>query len=98
MELITPVILGHESKEKNWGGEGYVTAPGYAGQTEVGQAQGRYTFRVRLSGDELEAVLNGADIMLTVLTFGRPLQPFLVWTAQDKAGLLEEPETVGYTG
>lgn len=57
----------------------------------------RMTMRIIPTDDERAAIAGGADIMLTMLTFRRPLQPFLLWTAT-KGDVREQKEIMELMG
>jgi hypothetical protein len=75
-----PVVAGRESEEVIFAKDQpeYVPLRTLPYETYPGSGDYRVMSRWTLTEEQRKAVADGADIYLTLLTFGRPLQPVLM--------------------
>lgn len=85
MNAVSPVVRSLEANELQIG----AGQPQYDVLPSICGADLRLTSRWRPSPEEREAIANGADVMLTVLTFGRAFQPTMVYVVHPDAALDE---------
>jgi hypothetical protein len=74
---VSPVFLDTEAIEVIHGGAGY--RPLQALPSTPGNGDRRITIRYALDEEERQALLNGADLMFSITTFGAALQPVFPW-------------------
>ena len=87
MKSVSPVFEDLAQHEMEIGGPTYETLHAVLSQDN----ERRVTVRFELDEAERQAIANGADLLLTVLTFGNRLQPICPWVA-DRGTVVQSPQ------
>jgi hypothetical protein len=85
MQPHTPVIPGMEMLELVMG----KNQPEYAPLPVLRTAKGQVLMRFTLTNAEREAIENGADVYVSLLTFGGPMTPIMIGVAKPDEDLTE---------
>ena len=90
MTPVSPVLTEEFAPaERIAGGEGYLDLPMLMNSTGV------ILSRWKLTDEERKAVAEGADVLLSVWTFGQPLQPLRIEIGGCDRSILEIAEHMG---
>lgn len=85
MKAHSPVIPGMEIMEVVYGAK----QPEYSPLPVLKTSKGQLLMRFTLTQEEREAIAQGADIYISVLTMNQPLQPIMTAVGQPDEDLTE---------
>ena len=89
MEPTSPIVNGMENEEIVYAKDQpqYVPLPVLKSRKE--DRDGRILMRWQFNEQERVAIANGADLVVSILTYQQPLQPLGMFVSWDNEGLLK---------